>query len=79
MSRAILRVIYDAAGDRWQVEVDGIEMASFHQRHDALDEGWHRGSVLSAQNRQATLVVHAKDGSIEGEFPYQLGDRPLSN
>jgi hypothetical protein len=69
--QSTLRIIYNASEAYWKLDADGEVLGSFSTQSGALEAGWRRGETLVVQGRGSRLIVHAQDGAVESEFPFE--------
>lgn len=70
MTRTVLHLVHKHVDRRWHLEQIGKDLGSFETKEQAEEEGKRRGNELGARGRDAQLVIHRQDGSIETEWTY---------
>ncbi|HEU4663790.1 MAG TPA: DUF2188 domain-containing protein [Dokdonella sp.] len=73
MSRYIMHLVHRKGDGRWHVEEEGgSSIGAFETKDEAEMAGRMRATRLHEDGRDAQLVVHLEDGSIETEYAYGL-------
>jgi hypothetical protein len=70
MNRVVIHLVHRNADDRWYLESEGKDLFSYATKSEAVEAGKKRGNALASDGRDAQLVVHREDGSIETEYTY---------
>lgn len=70
MARIVYHVVHKNADDGWHLEENARSIARFKTKDEAIDAGRKKGNNLHVGRKDAQLLIHREDGSIETEYTY---------
>ena len=72
MPRRVFHLVYFDGDCQWHVNTEGgTSIGCFGSKDEAFEAGHHRCQALGRYGKDAQLIVHRQDGSIEDELFYR--------
>lgn len=75
MARSVFHVVHKKADGRWRLEEHAKAFASFGSKSEVEEAGKKRGQDMHARGKDAQLVIHREEGSIDTEHTYGYDPR----
>ena len=70
MARYVMHLVHGIADGKWHLKHLGSSIAAFGTKTEAERAGQVRGNRMYEDGKDAQLIVHHEDGSIEHEYTY---------